>query len=514
MVFKELHWRKDGAQVQIPCLLPVLGSVSVVSSRASRMYWSSCTCSEWFSLFNAFCACAGYMSQDEPPPNWDTNESFVRSSLGASKRLNDKLLEWESNHARKVSRLGELQDVLGLEETDQQVAALSQIKSNIEEVIKEAKTSPVFKDRLCYCKSRALSLISQAEPKSEASHFLVREFRRVGAAEFEGEEVMFEFIDALGDGDEGLVVKVRPVDADWQKLLGSFAMKIYTSRKGDNSTETEGTRLTCHSYFYAEKTALRNVAFKGESISDVRKRTGVNAAHYTGRITGWGDLIGSLNASDGVASGDVVFVPLVSLDVDSMYLDCEQNQLSMRSRVYIAQSLLRSVAHIHKAGYVHNDIVLANAGVAEDGCAFLLDYGNMRKTGSERDRGSPYNIPPESVPDYLEKGTIQGNFITDSWGMGVMLYMVFTGGIRPFFHSDPSFFEELLNAPRVPQMQNIESPCLLLHRLGVPAMWIGAVSLLLERNASIRPSVLQVLKAYPKLGSGPLQSLEDLGETF
>lgn len=423
--------------------------------------------------------------------------------LAVSKVLNERQVAWEEKEAHRISQMKQRQYIRDLDETEEELVVLYEVKEKLVALAREARREPLFQDELAYWEGVARVFVLKAEPMGDPLRFYVNSFKRVDAGVDEkGSGILFEYLGVLRGGPEGLVLNVRPVDMRLQGEIGSLMMNIFVNRSAATKAERVNAYIKTSVAFDAERDALRKLAVDGETVLNLTKRTGVIGAHYVGEINGWNDAFESLGA---IALPKVTFSPPVTVDVMLLNLTSSE-PLSMDIRVYIAQSILRSVAHIHKSGYVLNDL---NAGVTDGGRIVVSDLRNITELSSPR---LPLLATSRSLESSLansEKVFRDAEHVTESWRVGMMLYMIFSGGVLPVFLDE--IVDKLLDPSDVAYglpMASIGSPAPQLRRYGTPEVWIKVISLLLQRNAEVRPTVLQVLQAYPELSSGPLKALQ------
>lgn len=106
------------------------------------------------------------------------------------------------------------------------------------------------------------------------------------------------------------------------------------------------------------------------------------------------------------------------------------NQFCERDAAEILSCLFKAVLFLHKTGIVHRDIKPENILFSMSGhyqSLKLIDFGLSVAAAASKDRyrvGSPYYMAPEML---------DGNytFETDTWSIGVILYVMMTG-VQPF----------------------------------------------------------------------------------
>jgi calcium-dependent protein kinase len=98
----------------------------------------------------------------------------------------------------------------------------------------------------------------------------------------------------------------------------------------------------------------------------------------------------------------------------------------------IMTQILSAVVYCHQHKVVHRDLKLENIVWVTDDTVKLIDFGYAQKY--RRPRGD-YTMKVEVGTTYtLSPQVIQGKYSerTDEWGLGVVAYMLLTGGTKPF----------------------------------------------------------------------------------
>lgn len=439
------------------------------------------------------------------------NTNVVR--LAVSEVLNNRQLAWELSQAKKVCQLEGEEIVWGVEESEFEKKRVEALRDELHRRLARVQQCKEYQKEISDAQEEADFLLEHCRLQESPACIWVHEFKSVDSdeADDKGAGVEFRVLRALGRGGSGVVVEVEPVDEKLKEKVGTLAMKILRKKISHNSFDIKDAMQEFKSAFESDRNALMNIALEGEDMAAVTERTGVTGAHYVGRVIGLHDAIANSDGGVTLVFGRVTFSPIIASDLFEVFPSGGVgNGLSMELRVYIAQSLLRTVAHIHTAGIVHNDIRLENAGFTADGLVVLFDCADFHRPGGPRKWSSPTNTSPESAELRFRGMSCTGSFREDAWGLGFMLYMIFTEGIAAFNDTYPEFLFDVASFRGVQAewlMRSVESPSFQLRRYGVPDVWIRAISLLLERNGQHRPTVMQVLAAFPGLRGGPLEAV-------
>ncbi|MDI1449286.1 serine/threonine-protein kinase [Polyangium sp. 6x1] len=102
--------------------------------------------------------------------------------------------------------------------------------------------------------------------------------------------------------------------------------------------------------------------------------------------------------------------------------------LSVPSTLAIASQILRGLAALHRAGFVHRDIKLENLFLCDDGRAKILDLGAAEPaSGSEGPgaRGASLGTPRTMAPEQFEGKPVDAR--ADLYALGLVLYELVAG---------------------------------------------------------------------------------------
>lgn len=117
---------------------------------------------------------------------------------------------------------------------------------------------------------------------------------------------------------------------------------------------------------------------------------------------------------------------------------CEQNQLSIRSRVELFILVCQAVQHAHQKGVIHRDLKPSNVLVAPcDGKPVpkIIDFGIAKAAGLDTAEavteltgaGQALGTPAYMSPEQAGMGGVDIDTRADVYSLGVMLYQLLTG---------------------------------------------------------------------------------------
>jgi len=155
----------------------------------------------------------------------------------------------------------------------------------------------------------------------------------------------------------------------------------------------------------------------------------------------------------------------------------KRRYLDEESARFYFQQIVSAVhyMHTHAGGLVHRDLKLENVKVTSAGICKLLDFGFARHTGSllKTAVGTIEYMPPELFR--LQPGQRYDGCAVDVWAMGVMLFVMVSGGYPFDKRHEPSGFEKRLKGEHAPLPTRISPSCKdLIRRMltGDPALRI------------------------------------------
>lgn len=169
-----------------------------------------------------------------------------------------------------------------------------------------------------------------------------------------------------------------------------------------------------------------------------------------------------------------------------LYKNIEANTLSLEDKKRIFENLIQQVAAVHEEGYLHRDIkpqnILLSSNPQGELTPILVDYGLSTPQSDRQEllifKGTPIYSPPECLRDYIQGSlTFPVTPLNDAWALGVTLYQLISGDIRPhpFKNHSPTncctyaaaFLAEhpIYDHPFDPSLKNpLDIVSLLLHR--------------------------------------------------
>ena len=98
------------------------------------------------------------------------------------------------------------------------------------------------------------------------------------------------------------------------------------------------------------------------------------------------------------------------------------------AKFYFSQILL-GILHLHSKGIVYRDLKPENILINFDGYVKIVDFGFAKEIGGNRTKsicGTPEYMSPEVIKGY--RGYTKES---DYWGLGILLYEMYTGDV-PF----------------------------------------------------------------------------------
>ncbi|MCA8973642.1 MAG: SUMF1/EgtB/PvdO family nonheme iron enzyme [Planctomycetes bacterium] len=122
-------------------------------------------------------------------------------------------------------------------------------------------------------------------------------------------------------------------------------------------------------------------------------------------------------------------------------LFCEQQRLSLESRLLLMQQVCAAVQHAHQKGVVHRDLKPANVLVSNDGGRLqikIIDFGLAKAMGQRlidatlfTEAGRVVGTPEYMAPEQADPNNQDIDTRADIYSLGVMLYKVLVGEL-PF----------------------------------------------------------------------------------
>jgi formylglycine-generating enzyme required for sulfatase activity len=108
--------------------------------------------------------------------------------------------------------------------------------------------------------------------------------------------------------------------------------------------------------------------------------------------------------------------------------------LSLGDRLLLLIQAAEALGYAHERGVIHRDIKHENLLVGDDGRLRVTDFGLAAATEMERMTlsGALLGTPSFMAPEQAVGARSLHGPPTDVWALGVLLYMLITGGVRPF----------------------------------------------------------------------------------
>lgn len=411
---------------------------------------------------------------------------------------------WESQRSRAVCALQGVSRIRSLAETKAERAALAEVKKELRMSVVLPEGSLAVTDVEDQERVEAvLQLLRGLSPAGDPSLFTVELFKSVskGGDEVELSDVLLKMERVVDVVQSSVILEVRAEDARLHQRLGPLAMKVWLSSCPADSKQEDmlEEHAACVKLIERDASALARLGGRGKASAEFCASLGIHPTLYTALMQKRGTFH---RVEDGilVLSPQVTFAALFVGDVVDVLEQAPH--LSMKARAYIASRALLAAAHLNVRGFSHGELRLANVGVTFEGEAVLFDFEALDKIGTPRSGISKYNLAPECVEQVCRGGWPHNTLEVDSWAAGVALYRIFTGA-NPFGEI-PHFFDSLLDSQKaleVIKMEGVRSPAFELRAHGVPKMWEEIIVLLLQTDPATRPSLPQILEAYPEINN-------------
>lgn len=113
-----------------------------------------------------------------------------------------------------------------------------------------------------------------------------------------------------------------------------------------------------------------------------------------------------------------------------------------RARDRIAYQLMDVVSHLHDNNIVHRDVKPDNIIVRPDGTIVLLDYGIVRRMGEMETSATVIGTRPYMSPEQVNGMSERRS---DIWGLGVVLYIMYTGSLPFTGNTEMELMQNILN---------------------------------------------------------------------
>ncbi len=115
---------------------------------------------------------------------------------------------------------------------------------------------------------------------------------------------------------------------------------------------------------------------------------------------------------------------------------CEENRLSVESRLRVFLEICEAAQYAHRNLVVHRDLKPSNILVDATGCVKLLDFGiaKLLAEGAEGEAEATRTTQRAMTPEYAAPEQVRGDPVTtatDVYSLGILLYELLTGE-RPY----------------------------------------------------------------------------------
>ncbi|CDJ53859.1 hypothetical protein, conserved [Eimeria brunetti] len=221
---------------------------------------------------------------------------------------------------------------------------------------------------------------------------------------------------------------------------------------------------------------------------------------YTAEISGFNQIH---SVGDSRIYGTAGLMDKVVGDLE--HLRYTASGVEKKARDYIASRLLQIVLKVERAGIGHLQLDWNSFFVRKDGSFFL---GNFGSGGPFGDSISPLRgiITMYPEPNMMYHFANTSEFVpeakTNMWGLGVLLYQLFTGKEQPYGDIDgANWAQQVEDVSEQLLLQDIRSDTLApeLKAAGVPQRWAELIQRLLEPQRANRIGAFQIVTEFPDL---------------
>ncbi len=197
--------------------------------------------------------------------------------------------------------------------------------------------------------------------------------------------------------------------------------------------------------------------------------------------------------------GDQPFVALEYVEGENLRERAKGEQLPLPEILRIGFAVAEALAEAHTHGILHRDLKPANVIMGADGRVRLLDFG-LAKAVHALDEDEPaktssssstwlVGTPRYMAPEQWRGGAVEGS--ADVWSLGVILFELCSGGIRPFSARTTIDMLKLVCSPgRAPPLDSVTD---------VPPKLSELVAACLSKTPSDRPTAREVAAALHDL---------------
>lgn len=191
--------------------------------------------------------------------------------------------------------------------------------------------------------------------------------------------------------------------------------------------------------------------------------------------------------------GDRPYVALEYVEGENLRERTKDERLALPEILRIGVAIADALAEAHAAGILHRDLKPANIVIGSDGRVRLLDFG-LAKAVQAVDEEEPartstssstwlVGTPRYMAPEQWRGGTVEGT--ADVWALGVILFELCSGGVRPFKASTTIDLLRIVCSPqRAPALDTMAD---------VPPKLAQLVAACLAKKPAERPSAKEVV---------------------
>lgn len=358
----------------------------------------------------------------------------------------------------------------------------------------------------------AVSRLSGTFPDVLPRIFTVNQFTAMGGSQQVFENVRFQLGRVLLADPTGVMFEAVLLDPKVEKAIGSnkLAVKLFIRRIFGNDDSSLPKNAAEREHAVAEQimqytcSASKTVL----SMAEVGQLSGIHLPLYQGTLEPV--PVDKQQADDFMHSPDVSFyAPIASSAMHAVdFLSSEDTELSTEARLFLARKLLKISTGLNVAGLCHNDHHLNNLLLLEDGTPVL---GSL---AAASEPGVPLWIPAmEDLPseEQVGAGKVDHPLASeegDAWTAGRVAYNILTSELpyrRNWDASDLPLkdFRQSSGSrrasPRSILRRSNQLPAFRLRQHHVPEPWVQLLSTVLMRDFKSRPSLRQVVEAFPNI---------------
>lgn len=192
--------------------------------------------------------------------------------------------------------------------------------------------------------------------------------------------------------------------------------------------------------------------------------------------------------------GDRPYVALEYVEGENLRERTKDERLPLPEILRIGIAIADALAEAHAAGILHRDLKPANIVIGSDGRVRLLDFG-LAKAVQAIDDDEPartstssstwlVGTPRYMAPEQWRGGTVEGT--ADVWALGVILFELCSGGVRPFSANSTIDLLRIVCSPqRAPALDALAD---------VPPKLAQLVAACLAKKPADRPSAKEVVE--------------------